>query len=108
MSPKLLNLNIQLFGYLNINIFTEQGHQPGARGSVLVKALCYNPEGRGFEIHENEFFSIYLILPAAQGPEVHLTSNRNGYQKQKKMFLGSKVRPVRRANNLTAICEPII
>jgi hypothetical protein len=23
------------------------------------------------------------------------------------MFLGSKVRPVRRADNLTAICEPI-
>jgi hypothetical protein len=24
------------------------------------------------------------------------------------MFLGSKVRPVRRANNLIAICEPIV
>jgi hypothetical protein len=24
------------------------------------------------------------------------------------MFLGSKVRPVRGANNLTAICEPIV
>jgi hypothetical protein len=24
------------------------------------------------------------------------------------MFLGSKVRPVRRADNLTAICEPIV
>jgi hypothetical protein len=24
------------------------------------------------------------------------------------MFLGSKVRPVRRANNLPAICEPIL
>jgi hypothetical protein len=22
---------------------------PGARGSVVVKALCYKPEGRGFE-----------------------------------------------------------
>jgi hypothetical protein len=22
----------------------------GARGSVVVKALCYKPEGRGFEI----------------------------------------------------------
>jgi hypothetical protein len=24
------------------------------------------------------------------------------------MFLGSKVRPVRRADNLAAICEPIV
>jgi hypothetical protein len=22
---------------------------PGARGSVVVKALCYKPEGRGFD-----------------------------------------------------------
>jgi hypothetical protein len=28
-------------------------------------------------------FSIYLILPAAVGPEVYSTSNRNEYQKQK-------------------------
>jgi hypothetical protein len=27
--------------------------------------------------------SIYLILPAALGPGVHSTSNRNQYQKQK-------------------------
>jgi hypothetical protein len=37
-------------------------------------------------------FSIYLILPAAVGPGVHLASNRNKYQKQKKKFLGNKVR----------------
>jgi hypothetical protein len=30
-------------------------------------------------------------------------STRNG-----KMFLGSEVRPVHRADNLTAICEPIV
>jgi hypothetical protein len=29
-----------------------------------------------------ELFSIYLVLPAAQGPGVHLASNRNEYQKQ--------------------------
>jgi hypothetical protein len=47
-------------------------------------------------------FSIYLILPAALGPGLHSASNRNEYQKQKNMFLGSKVRPVRRADNLAA------
>jgi hypothetical protein len=36
---------------------------------------------------------------------VYSASNRNEYQKQKKMFLGSKVQWVCRADNLTAICE---
>jgi hypothetical protein len=31
----------------------------------------------------NEFFSIYLILPVALGPEIHSASNKNEYQKQK-------------------------
>jgi hypothetical protein len=31
----------------------------------------------------NEFFSIYLILPAVLGPEVFAASNRNEYQRQK-------------------------
>jgi hypothetical protein len=26
----------------------------GARGSVVVKALCYKPEGRGFETRRGE------------------------------------------------------
>jgi hypothetical protein len=54
-------------------------------------------------------FEIYLILPAALGPGVYSASNRNEYQKHKIiMFLGSKVRPVHRADNLTAICEAIV
>jgi hypothetical protein len=52
-------------------------------------------------------FLIYLILPATLGPGVHSASNRNEYRK-KKMFLGSKVRPVRGADNITAIYEPIV
>jgi hypothetical protein len=55
--------------------------------AVVVEALCYNPEGRGFQTRRCEwfffFFSIYLILPAALGPGVHSTSNRNEHQKQK-------------------------
>jgi hypothetical protein len=54
-------------------------------------------------------FLIYLILPAALGPGVYSAPNRNEYHKQKIiMFLGSKVRPVRRADNLTATCEPTV
>jgi hypothetical protein len=47
----------------------------GARGSVVVKALRYKPEGRGFET---------IILTAALGSAVYSTSNRNEYQKQKR------------------------
>jgi hypothetical protein len=58
------------------------------RGSVVVKALCCKPEGRGFEIRWGEWIcSINLILPAALGPGVHSASNRNEYQKQKKEHL---------------------
>jgi hypothetical protein len=46
-----------------------------------------------------------LILPAALGPGVYSASNRN---RKIIMFLESKVRRGRRANNLTAICEPIV
>jgi hypothetical protein len=41
----------------------------GARGNVVVKTLCYKPEGRGFETRWSKLiFSIYLILSAALGP----------------------------------------
>jgi hypothetical protein len=36
----------------------------------------------------NEFFSIYLILPAALGPGVLSASNRNEYKKQKNNVSG--------------------
>jgi hypothetical protein len=54
----------------------------GARGSVVVKALRYKPEGRGFDPDEVIFF-LNLILPAALGPGVYSASNRNEYRKHK-------------------------
>jgi hypothetical protein len=47
------------------------------------------------------FFPIYLILPAALDPGDHSATNRNEYQK---IFLVSKVRPARKADNR----EPIV
>jgi hypothetical protein len=38
-----ISMNNYLFSLINIFIL-------GARGSVVVKVLCYKPEGRGFEI----------------------------------------------------------
>jgi hypothetical protein len=55
---------------------------------TTVEALCYEPKGRGFESRGGHWaFSIYLILPASQGPGVYSASNRNEYQK---IFLGVK------------------
>jgi hypothetical protein len=45
----------------------------GARGSVLVEALCHK---RNDDVSDF-FFSIYLILPAALGPGVDSADNRN-------------------------------
>jgi hypothetical protein len=30
----------------------------GARGRVVVKALCYKPEGRGFDTRQGEFLNL--------------------------------------------------
>jgi hypothetical protein len=54
--------------------------------NVVVKALCYKPEGRWFQTRR--FFSIYLIVPAALGPGVYSASKRNEYQKQKNNVSG--------------------
>jgi hypothetical protein len=50
------------------------------------------------------FFSIYLSLAAVLGPGVYSASNRNEYQKQKKVCEVERGRYV----GLTAICEPIV
>jgi hypothetical protein len=61
----------------------------GARGSVVVKAQCYKPEGRGFETGWGKWFlSSYPILPVSQGPGVYSVSNRNEYQKHKNNVSG--------------------
>jgi hypothetical protein len=57
---------------------------------------------------ENDFFSIYLMLPATLGPGVYSASKINYYQSRKIMFLGSRERPVCTADNLSSICEPIV
>jgi hypothetical protein len=49
----------------------------GAYGSVVVKTLCYKPEGRGSKTDKVNFFLVHLILPAALGPGVHSTSTRD-------------------------------
>jgi hypothetical protein len=71
------------------------------RGSVVVKALFHKPEGRGFQI----CFQYNAILPALLGPGVFSEISSRSI---KIMFLWSRARPVHRADNLTAICEPTV
>jgi hypothetical protein len=48
------------------------------------------------------------LLPAALCPGVYSACNRNEYKKKKKMLLWSKALPTRKAENLIAVCEPIV
>jgi hypothetical protein len=75
----------------------------GARGSLVVKALGYKPESRGFETLLGEILN-YLNLLAALGPRVYSASNRNEYWKHKKNNVSGEYG----ADNLLAICEPIV
>jgi hypothetical protein len=52
----------------------------------------------------NAFVSIYLILPAALDPAICSAPNSNEYQgKKKRIFLGSRSRPVCKVGNFTTI-----
>jgi hypothetical protein len=75
----------------------------GACGRVRLRHYAENSKVVG-SIPVEVIFSIYLILPGALGPGVYSATNRHEYQKHK----NTKVRPVRRADNLIAICEPIV
>jgi hypothetical protein len=79
------------------------------RCGVVVKALCHKPEGRGFETRRGEIF-LNLLEPSGSfrpwgftQPLIEIST-----RSIKIMFLGSRARSVRRADYLTAICEPIV
>jgi hypothetical protein len=55
-----------------------------------------------------DFFLIYLISPAALGLGFTQPVTQMSTRNRKVMFLGSKVRRLRRADNLTAIFESIV
>jgi hypothetical protein len=57
------------------------------------------------EVIDFFFFYYYLILPPALCPTVGSASIRNDYQE---FSWGDTERPARKADNLTAICEPIV
>jgi hypothetical protein len=81
----------QLWNTKRSYVFKIKGTRWRSEDSMLQarRSRVRDPMRRRFS------FSIYLILPAALGPGVYSASNRNEYQKQKNMFLGSRARPVR-------------
>jgi hypothetical protein len=80
------------------------------RGSIVVKALCYEMEVIGLETRRCEgISSIYVIFPALLGPVVYSASNRIEFQKQKiNVFLRTRALPVLRPDKLSVICELIV
>jgi hypothetical protein len=54
------------------------------------------------------FTSINVILPAALAMGFTQLLTEMSIRSRKIMFLGRRARPVLRADNLTAICEPIV
>jgi hypothetical protein len=70
------------------------------RGSAVVKALCYKPEGCGLETRWGERIS--FNLPSGRTRPWGFTQplTDRSTRKRQIMFLGSKSRPVRGADNL--------
>jgi hypothetical protein len=79
-----------------------------ARGSQMVKALSYKPEGRGFETRWDEILNLPNPFGRTRpwGFTQPLAEMSTGNIK-KIMFLVSKVPPVFGADNLTAIYERV-
>jgi hypothetical protein len=55
----------------------------GARCSVVVKALCYRPQGRGFETGCDNFFNFPNSFGRTSPSDFYTTTDRNEYQKHK-------------------------
>jgi hypothetical protein len=73
----------------SILLYPKCGEEGRTRGSLVVKALCYKPQVRGFWTRWFELiFSVYLILPVTLGTGVHSASNRNWFQKQENNVSG--------------------
>jgi hypothetical protein len=75
---------------------------------VCLYALYYKPESRGFDTRRGNFLNLLnpfgRTRPGVTQPLIEMSTRNIKII----MFLGSKVRPMRRADNLTAICEPIV
>jgi hypothetical protein len=72
----------------------------------MVEVLCYKPESRGVvPMWSLDFLSIYVIFPAALWLWGLLRFWKEWVPEN---ISGGKTHLARKADNLTAICEPIV
>jgi hypothetical protein len=79
--------------------------EKGQAVAYWLRHYATSLEVRGSKHTRSINFSICVILPATLGPEP-LTETSTGSRKI--MFLRGRGLPVRKTDNLTAICEPIV
>jgi hypothetical protein len=85
------------------NLIHPHLFQSGARGSVVVEALCYKPEGRRCE---SRMRWIFFNLPNPSSRIMALGSTQPLTEMSSRNLPGGKKRPARRADNLATIYEP--
>jgi hypothetical protein len=78
----------------------------GASGSAVgLSALLQARRSRfRFPIRSLEYFHFTESFQPQYGPEIDSSPNRNEYHESS----WDKERPARKADNLTAICEPVV
>jgi hypothetical protein len=92
----------------NVSTLCLRASHSAPTASVIERAICYKLEGRLFE---TPMRSIFPNLPnpfSRTRPWGSLSLWRRWVPEVDTMFLGSRKRPVRRDDNLTAICEPTV
>jgi hypothetical protein len=67
----------------------------------MVEVLCYKLEGRGFDSRWGS-----LVFFSAPNPSSHTMAP--GFSQPVREMSTCKARPAFKADNLTAICEPIV
>jgi hypothetical protein len=97
-----------MWGHVVRYIFTDvsvKGFASTLAVAQLVEVLCHKLEGCGFDSKWGHWiFKLTWSFQPHYGLGVDSASNRNEYQESS----WGKGRLVRGADNLTAICEPIV
>jgi hypothetical protein len=72
----------------------------------LVEALSYKLEGRGFKSRGGHCFFFNVPIPSSR--IMTLVSTRPVTEMSARNLSGGKEGPLRKADNLTTICQPIV